>query len=120
MAPVGRHLTAAGRVIVFGADGLKKRLEGGDAEHEAEGAVAVIRINPIDAGTQEQPDGGGDALVTCAGNLEIDLILTLELDFAIVQSAGSEHDSVQTDQGLAVQTVKFGDVQLGGLDASLD
>jgi hypothetical protein len=54
-----------------------------------------------------------------AGNLEVDLVLALELDFSVVQAPGGEHNAVQTDQSLAIQPAEFLGVQLGGLDASL-
>ena len=46
VAPVRRHLAAAGSGIILGADGLQQHLERRDAEHQAEGAVAVIRDKP--------------------------------------------------------------------------
>ncbi len=75
MAPVGRHLPAAGAGIVFRADGLEQGFERCDAEHQAERAVAIVRVNPVNAGTKKQAGCGSDRFVAGAGDLEINFIL---------------------------------------------
>ena len=114
-----RHLPAAGGGVIFGADRLEQHLQRRDAEHQAEGAVPVIRVNPIDAGTKKQPHCGRDGFVAGAGDLEVDLVLTLQLDFAVIQAAGEKHRAVETNEGVAVEAAKFDGVQLCHFDASL-
>ncbi len=54
-----------------------------------------------------------------AGDLEEDLVLALQLDFAVIQAAGEKHRAVKTNEGVAVEPAKFDCVQLCHFDASL-
>ncbi len=119
MAPVRRHLAATGSGVVFCADGLQQSFERGDAEHQAKRAVAIIGINPIDAGTQKQPHGGGHRFVAGAGNLEENFILALQLDFAVIQAAGKKHGAVEVDEGFAIEAVVLVGIKLGYFYARL-
>ena len=60
------------------ADGLEQLLFGGDAEGEAEGAVAIVGEEPVVAGAQSEGGGDQQGLVAGAGDLEEDLLLALE------------------------------------------
>src|SRR5439155_22135463 len=44
-----------------------------------------------------------DGFVARAGDLEVDFILALELNFAVVQAAGEKHRAVQADESFRVE-----------------
>ncbi len=52
---MGGHLTAAGRLVGGSAHGLQQHLFGGDAQRQAECAVAVVGVKPIVAGAETRP-----------------------------------------------------------------
>ena len=106
------HLAAAGCGICCGANGLHQHFDRGDAEHQAKCAVAVIRKNPVGAGTKKQAHCGRDGFVAGAGDLEVDLVLALELDFAVVEAAREKHRAVQADERITVEAVIFANVEL--------
>ena len=55
-----------------------------------------------------------------AGDLKVDLVLALELDFAVIQAAGEKHRAVKTNERVAVEAAKFlTGIQLCHFDASL-
>ena len=83
-APVRGHLAAAAGRVGCGADGLQQHVFDGDAEGEAEGAVAIVGEEPVVAGLQGQAGGDQQGLMAGAGNLEEDLLLALEHDLAVV------------------------------------
>ena len=118
-APVGGHLAAAGAGIVLGADSLQEHVDRLDAEHQAEGAVAVVGIEPVDTGTKKKPHSRGDRFVARAGDLKVDFILAFELDFAIVQPAREVHRAIKADKSVMIEAVQIGGVKLGGFDARL-
>ncbi len=97
IAPVRGHLAAAGCGVVFRADGLEHHVVGSDAEREHESAVAIVREEPIVGGLQDQAGGDESSFVSCAADLEIDFILALELDFAVVEAARKKHRAVDAD-----------------------
>ena len=119
VAPVRRHLAAAGAGIILCADSLKEHLDRLHAEHQAESAVAIIGIDPIDAGTKKKPHGGGDGLVARAGDLKENFVLALELDFAVVQTARKVHGAVNADERVVVEVVQLRGIKLGKFDARL-
>ena len=98
VAPVGRHLPAARVGVVGRADGGEELLGGGHAEAEAEGAVAVVGVEPVVGRAEDLGGGGQHALVAGAGDLEEDLVLPLELDLLVVDPAGQQHDAVDVEQ----------------------
>ena len=100
IAPVRRHLAAAGCGIGFGADSLQEHVVGRDAEHQHQGAVAIVREKPIVGGLQEQPGGGEHGFMAGAADLKEQAILALQLDFAIVQAPRQEHGAIDANQGL--------------------
>ena len=85
-APVRGHLAAAGGWIGGGADGLHEHGFGGDAQGQAESAVAIVGEEPVIAGAQVGGGGQQQGLVPGAGNLKENLLLALEQDFAIVDA----------------------------------
>ena len=108
VAPVRRHLAAAGAWIVFGADGLQQHVERSYAEHQAESAIAIIGVKPIDSGTKKQAGRGSNRFMAGAGDLKENFVLALELDFAVVQPAGEKHRAVQADERVAVEALMLG------------
>ena len=64
---------------------------GSDAEREHESAVAIVRKKPIVGRLQDQTGGDESGFVSCAADLEVDFILALELDFAVVEAAREKH-----------------------------
>ena len=109
----------AGTRIVLCADGLQQSFQRSYPQHQAQRAIAVIGINPVHAGTKKQTGCGGDRFVSCAGNLEINLILALELDFAIVKFSRQIHGAVHADERVAIEAMHFLSVGLGNFDAGL-
>src|SRR5712692_546488 len=83
--PNARHLAAAGAGVVLCSDCRKKRFQRSYAKHEAQRAVAVIRINPVDSRAQEEPHHGANRFVPSAGDLEVDFVLAFELNLAVVE-----------------------------------
>src|SRR6202521_2089480 len=119
LAPMRRHLTAAGAGIVLRSHRRKKHFQGGYAEHEAERAVAVIRINPVDSWAQEQPHRRTNRFVPGAGDLEVDFVLAFQLDLAVVKPSREKHRAVNTNQGVVIEAVNLGGVKLCKFDAGL-
>src|ERR1700739_1478691 len=119
VTPVRGHLSAAGAGIVLGAYSLKKGFKRSHAQREAERAVPVIRVNPIDAGTEKQAGRGGDRFMAGTGNLEINFVLAFELDFPVVKSPGEIHRAVDAYEGFAIEPLVPGRFQLCYFDACL-
>ena len=113
------HLPSARGRVILRAYGLQQHFQRRDTHHQAKRAVAVIRIQPIDSGTQKQPHGGGHAFMAGAGDLEVNFVLALKLNLAIVKPAREEHGAVQLDQRVAIEATKLGCIQLGHFDARL-
>src|SRR5258708_7770683 len=110
MAPVRRHLASAGSWVVCGADGLQKSFQRRDPQHQAQRAVAIVRVGPVNAGTKKQAHGGGDGFVAGAGNLEVNFILALELNLTVVETPRKKHGAINADQRFAVEAVILGGV----------
>ena len=99
--PVRRHLAPAGSGIVLRADALQQHLVRRLADHEGQRAVAIIGEEPVVPGFQHQARGHQDGFMPCPADLKEDLVLALELDFAVVNLAGEKHRAVNADQGVA-------------------
>ena len=98
VAPVRRHLPAAGVRIVLAADRAEEHLERRHAEHQAQRAVAVVGMKPVVAGLQDHARRREDAFVSGAADLEEDQALVLELDFLVVQLPRQHHDAVRAEE----------------------
>ena len=96
-----RHLAAAGCRIGFRAHPLQKHFVGSDAEHEHQGAIAIVREEPIVGGLQNQTRGREDGFVACAADLKEQSVLALELDLAIVETAREKHRAIDPDRALS-------------------
>src|SRR5437763_13508149 len=64
IAPVRRHLTAAGTWIIGGAYALQKHVVGLNPQRQAERAIAVIGIEPVVSRLESQSCGHSDRLVS--------------------------------------------------------
>ena len=56
-----------------------------------------MREKPVVSGLQDQTGGDQSRFVASAADLEINLILAFELDFAIVQAPRKEHQAIHSD-----------------------
>ncbi len=84
MSPVRRHLPAAGIRIVLRADGGQEHFEGSHSELEAEGAVAVVGIEPVVTWFEHEAGRDEHCFVAGPANLKKNLALVLELDLLVV------------------------------------
>jgi hypothetical protein len=103
VAPVARHLPPARGRVGGGADPLQEHLARRHPELQAEGAVAVIGVEPVLARPQQQAGGGQHRLVAGAADLEVDPVLPLELDLLVVDPARQVHRPVDADQFLPAE-----------------
>ena len=119
LAPMRRHLPAAGAGVVLRSHSRKKHFQGGYAEHKAKCAVAIIRINPVDPWAKEKSHRGANRFVPGAGNLEVDFVLAFQLNLAVVKPPREEHRAVNANQGVVIEAVNLGGVKLCQFDARL-
>src|SRR5256886_16655569 len=96
--PVRRHWAATRVRVVSRCDGRQEHLRRRHAEREAQGAVAVIGIEPVVRGTQHPAGGDEHRLVPGARYLEEDFVLALELDLPVVETAGEGHEAEHVEQ----------------------
>ncbi len=96
-APVGGHLAASAGRIGGRAHGLQEHFIGSDAQGQAERAIAIVGEEPIVTGAHGQGSAHLQRLVAGGGDLEEDLLLALEQDFAVVHAAGENHQPVDLD-----------------------
>ena len=104
--PVGGHLAATRRGVARSADALQEHLFGRHAEGEAEGAVAVIGVEPIVAGFERHTGGGLSGFMTGGTDLKVDAVLPLHEDFAVVDQAGAQHVPVGLHELLAGEVAR--------------
>src|SRR6202165_5893657 len=103
--PVRGHLAAAGTGIVGRADSAEQHFVGSGAQGETQGAVAVIRIEPVVGWLQRKSRSDAHGFVAGAGDLEENLLLPLEQDLAVVHAARGEHYAVRINQLLTRQAL---------------
>ena len=101
--PVRGHLPPAGVGIVGRAHGFQQLLVRRHAQRETERAVAIVGIEPVVARAQRQSGGHQQRFVSRAGDLEENLLLALEQDFAIVDPARQVHQPVDVDHLLVAE-----------------
>src|SRR5207237_6901864 len=85
-------------------------------ELEAEGAVTVVRIEPVVAGLEGQPRGDEHGLVPRARNLEEDFVLPLELNLLVVNAPRQVHRAVDADKLVASQAPILTRIHVGRHD----
>src|SRR5215469_2693069 len=112
MAPVGRHLAAAGRRVVLGAYTFEEHFVRRDAEDERERAITIVGISPIVAWLQREASSDEYPLVAGSADLEVNFVLALELDLPVVETTREEHRAVDANQGVAIKPVVFRGVRL--------
>ena len=95
-----RHLAPAGVWVVLAAHRLEQHVQRRDPHREAQRAVAVVRIDPVIAGPENQARRGQHAFVARAANLEKCLVLALELDFPVVETPRKIHRAVDAKKVL--------------------
>src|SRR5271157_6029220 len=103
VAPVGRHLATAGRGIAGRAHGLLKHFMRGDAERQAKGAVAVIKVEGVLAGAQGEAGRDLNCLMARSADLKKDATLAFEGDFAIVEAPGGIHEAERADELFGIE-----------------
>src|ERR1700733_5249703 len=107
MAPVRWHLTSARGGIVLRADSFEKHFVSRHAERQAESAIAIVGIEPVVSSLENETGGDEYAFMAGAADLEVNFVLALELDFAVVELAREEHRAINADERVAVETVIF-------------
>ena len=101
VSPVRRHLSPA-RVGVGGrAHGRVQHFRCRHPELEAKRAIAIVQVEPVVAGLEQEAAGGGHGFVPRARDLEEDLVLSLELNLLVVQPARQEHGAIGADELVA-------------------
>src|SRR5262245_48711507 len=76
-------------------------LVGRHAQRLCQRAIAIVEVEPVRAGAQMRSYGNLNTLMTGAGYLEEDAVLTLEQDFLVVGLAGRDHGTIKPDQLVA-------------------
>ncbi len=114
-----RHLPAAGRRIVRGANRLQEHVVRRHAQHQHQRAIAIVGEKPVVAGLQQQTRRGENSLVPRTADLKEDLVLPLELDFAVVEPPREEHRAVDAYKRIAVEAVVLRSVKSSCLDLDL-
>ena len=100
---VACDVVAQTHLAVRGTDRLEELVFNGVAKREANGSVPVVGEEPIVAGTHGHASSNEEGLVTGAGDLKEDLLLTLENDLAVIGSPREIHQAIELDQLLARQ-----------------
>ncbi len=97
-APVRGHLAATGGRIGGGADSLQKLRCRGDAEGQDQGAIAIVRKEPVVAGAQIGRGGQQQGFMAGTGDLKVNFLLALEQDLAVVDAPRENHKAVEFQQ----------------------
>ncbi len=92
------HLPATGAGIVSRAHGVQEHFVRSGTQRETERAVPIVRIEPVVTRLQGKSRGHAHRFMPRAGDLEEDLLLTLEHDLPIVDAPGGEHDAISFNQ----------------------
>ncbi len=119
VSPMGGHLAAAGVGVIGSSDRLQQLLVRRHAQREAERAVAIVGIEPVVAGAQRQSGSDQQCFVSGTGDLEVDLLLALEQDLAIIQLARQVHQPIDIDQLLRREPFVLIRARDGGLGRCL-
>jgi hypothetical protein len=102
--------------VGLGPDGGEELFERGHAELEAEGAVAVVGVEPVVAGAHGEAGGGEHGLVARARNLEEDFVLPLELNLLVVEPPREVHRPVDAQHLVAAQAPVLARLHFGRHD----
>ena len=110
---MGRHLASARSGIVRGAYSLEQHFIRRDAEGQTQGAIAIIRIDPIVARSQAHAGSHFDRFMSGSADLKIDAILPFQGDLAIVEAPGRLHSTEGADELVVLEATPLGD-RVGG------
>ena len=94
---MGGHLTSAAGRIGGRAHGLQQHLSGSHAQRETQCAIAIVGEKPVVAGTHSQRGAHLQRFMAGGRDLEVGLLLPFEDDFAVVYTAGENHQPVDLD-----------------------
>ena len=95
---MGRHLASARGRIFRGPNSLLQHLARRHAQGQAQGAVAIVRIEPIVPGSHRHGRGNLHGLVPRAADLEVNAVLAFERDLAVIQPPGRVHQAESANQ----------------------
>ena len=101
--PVRRHLPPAAGRIVRRAHRLQQLLLNRVAQRKADRPVAIVGKEPVVSRTHRHARRNQQRLVSCARNLEEDLLLPLQHNLAVVGPARQIHQPVELHQLLRRQ-----------------
>src|SRR5882762_5378527 len=103
MSPVRRHLPPMRVWIGFGADALQEHLQRRHPQLEAQRSIAIVGIEPVIARLQTHARGHKDRFVAGAADLKEDPVLTLHLDFFVIEPARLIHRAKNLEHLLAAE-----------------
>src|SRR5579863_3251037 len=103
IAPVRGHLASAAGSVSGSADSLQEHFCGSYADGQAQGAIAVIREEPVVSRTKRQSGSDLKRLMPRPRDLKEDLLLPLEKNLAVVEPAGQIHEPVNFDHLLRAE-----------------
>ena len=92
------HLAPARVGVYCGANRTVEHLVRGHPQHQTERAITVVRVKPVVRRAEHQSGGDEDRFVSGPGNLEKDLVLPLELDLLVVDTARQVHRAIGRDE----------------------
>ena len=101
------HLASAAGWVGGRAHGLEHLLGDSIAKREAEGAIAVVGEEPVVAGAHGHASGDQQGFVPGTGDLEEDLLLPLQHNFAVVGATGEVHEPVELNHLLPRQEARL-------------
>src|SRR5439155_9718580 len=97
--------------------GLLQHLVRRDAQSQAQGAVAIVRIEPIVAGSHRHRGSDLHGFVTRTADLKINAALAFERDLAVIQAPGRVYQAEGANQLLRSQPFEARrDIRLLGSD----
>ena len=103
-APMRRHLAAARARIVAGAHAREEHVVRRDAERQAQGAVAIVGIEPVVARAEVEAGSHEDGFVSGPADLKEDQALILELNLFVVDPPREQHQAVGAEEIVAGKT----------------
>ncbi len=93
-----RHLPSAARQVCRRAHSLQHHFIWSNPKRQAQRAIAIVRKEPVVPRPQRQSRRHLQRLMTRGRNLEIDPLLTLQKNFAVIHVARKIHQPVDFHQ----------------------
>src|SRR6202040_1395848 len=97
--------TPAGIRIVLRPHRVQQHFKRGDPHLQAQSAVAIVWIDPIVPGPQNQASRSQNTFVTRTTDLKECLILPFELDFPVVKAPRKVHRAINTEELLPTEAL---------------